>query len=76
LLLQLLPHLAIHKKNMKQGAFFSALSVQYVVGAVRPGSTQALLASPRWESRLLHFLELSGVGRVMENGEDEEEKDG
>jgi hypothetical protein len=32
-----------------------------------------LLASPRWEKRLLHFLELSGVGRIMENGEDDEE---
>jgi hypothetical protein len=33
-----------------------------------------LLASPKWESRLLHFLKLSGVGRVMENGADEEER--
>jgi hypothetical protein len=32
-----------------------------------------LLASPRCERRLLHFLELSGVGRVMDNGEYEEE---
>jgi hypothetical protein len=31
-----------------------------------------LLASPRWEKRLLSFLELSGVGRVMENGAEEE----
>jgi hypothetical protein len=28
---------------------------------------------PPKERRLLHFLELSGVGRVMDNGEDEEE---
>jgi hypothetical protein len=32
-----------------------------------------LLANPRWEKRLLHSPELSGVGRVMGNGEDEEE---
>jgi hypothetical protein len=32
-----------------------------------------LLANPRWERRLLHFLDLSGVGIVMDNGEDEEE---
>jgi hypothetical protein len=42
-------------------------------GGVHPGGVRMLLASPRWERRLLHFLELSGVGRVMENGEDEEE---
>jgi hypothetical protein len=33
-----------------------------------------LLASPRWENCLLHFLDQSGVGRTMENGEDEEER--
>jgi hypothetical protein len=32
-----------------------------------------LLASPRWEKRLLLFLELSSVGRVMDNGADFEE---
>jgi hypothetical protein len=42
-------------------------------GAVRPGNIWVLLANPRWESRLLHFLNLSGVGRVVENGKDEEE---
>jgi hypothetical protein len=42
-------------------------------GAVHPGSIRMLLANPRWERRLLHFLDLSGVGRVMDNGEDEEE---
>jgi len=28
---------------------------------------------PRWEHRLLDFLEVSGVGRIVESGEDEEE---
>jgi hypothetical protein len=31
------------------------------------------LANPRWEKRLLRFLELSGAGRMVANGEDEEE---
>jgi hypothetical protein len=38
-----------------------------------PGSVRVLLANPQWERRLLRFLELSGVGRVVEDGEDEEE---
>ena len=37
-----------------------------------PGSIRVLLNNPRWEGRLLHFLELSGVGRLVE-GEDVEE---
>jgi hypothetical protein len=32
------------------------------VGSTRPSCVRPLLASPRWESRLLHFLDLSGVG--------------
>jgi hypothetical protein len=31
-----------------------------------------LLANPRWERRLVKFLELSGVGRTMTDGTDEE----
>jgi hypothetical protein len=31
-----------------------------------PGGVRVLLANPRWESRLLRFLELSGVGRFVE----------
>jgi hypothetical protein len=38
-----------------------------------PGSIRVLLSNPRWERRLLRFLELSGVGRVMDDGADEEE---
>jgi hypothetical protein len=33
-----------------------------------PGSIRVLLSNPRWEKRLLRFQELSGVGRVMEDG--------
>ena len=36
------------------------------------GSTRVLLNNPPWERRLLRFLELSGVGRLVE-GEDAEE---
>jgi hypothetical protein len=32
-----------------------------------------LLSNPRWERRLLRFLELSGIGRVLDDGTDEEE---
>jgi hypothetical protein len=38
-----------------------------------PGGLRVLLANPRWEKRLLRFLELSGAGRIVANGEDEEE---
>jgi len=38
-----------------------------------PGSIKVLLSNPRWEGRLLRYLELSGVGRTVEGGQDEEE---
>jgi hypothetical protein len=31
-----------------------------------------LYADPRWEQRFVKFLELSGVGRVMADGTDED----
>jgi hypothetical protein len=37
-----------------------------------PGGLRALLANPRWEKRLLKFLELSGAGRIVAGGVDEE----
>jgi hypothetical protein len=37
-----------------------------------PGSVRRLLADPRWEKRFVHFLELSGVGRTLADGIDEE----
>jgi len=33
------------------------------------------LADPRWEARLLHFLELSGVGREVDEVDEEEIRD-
>jgi len=38
-----------------------------------PGGVRVLLSNPRWERRLVKFLELPGVGRVMANGVDEDE---
>jgi hypothetical protein len=37
-----------------------------------PGGVRVLLASPQWEKRFLKFLELSGVGRLMADGTDED----
>jgi len=37
------------------------------------GDVRALLSNPRWGERLVRFLELSGVGRVMADGVDEDE---
>jgi len=37
-----------------------------------PGGVRVLLAKPRWERRLLKFLELSGAGRVMDDAVDED----
>jgi len=36
-----------------------------------PGGVR-VLANPRWERRFVRFLELSGVGRTMVDGTDEE----
>jgi hypothetical protein len=38
-----------------------------------PGGVRVLLSNPRWERRLVKFLELSGVGRVMADGVGEDE---
>jgi len=37
-----------------------------------PGSNSVLLANPRLKKRFLRFLELSGVGRVVADGTDED----
>jgi hypothetical protein len=36
-----------------------------------PGGVRVLLANPRWERRLVKFLELPGGGRVMADRTDE-----
>jgi len=37
------------------------------------GSIRVLLSNLRWERRLIKFLELSGVSRVVEDGRDEDQ---
>jgi hypothetical protein len=37
-----------------------------------PGGVRVFLANPRWGRRFVKFLELSGVGRVMADGTDED----
>ena len=37
-----------------------------------PGGVRVLLANPRWERRFVRFLELSGMGKTMAEGTDEE----
>ena len=49
-----------------------ACSASGSVGRQRSGGIRVLLSNPRWERRLLRFLELSGVGRLA-GDEDVEE---
>jgi hypothetical protein len=37
-----------------------------------PRGVRVLLANPRWEGRFVKFLELSGVGREVADGSDED----
>jgi len=55
------------------GSLRSARSPRGGLGRQEPGSVRVLLSNPRWERRLLRFLELSGVGRIVEDGSDVEE---
>jgi hypothetical protein len=48
----------------------------YVGWRQDPGSVRVLLSNPRWERRLVKFLELSGVGRRMADGTNEDEARG
>jgi hypothetical protein len=38
----------------------------------RTWAVKALLANPRWEKRLLKFLELTGVGKIVDGVNEEE----
>jgi hypothetical protein len=60
-------HVLLHCKNPK----LTAARAEAWEGK-RPGGVRVLLANPRWERRFVRFLELSGVGRVMKDGTDEE----
>jgi hypothetical protein len=61
-------HMLLHCNNAR---LVSAR--QEAWGAVHPRSVRILLANPRWERHLFHSLDLLGVGRMMDNGEEEEE---
>jgi hypothetical protein len=60
-------HVLLHCPNDKLGA-----ARMEAWEGKDPGGVCVLLANPRWEKRLLKFLELSGVGRVMADRTDED----
>ena len=60
-------HLLLHCPNPK----LRAARVEAWEGK-NPGGVWVLLANPRWERRFVRFIELSGVGRVREDGTDED----
>jgi hypothetical protein len=60
-------HILLHCRNAK----LVAARVEAWEGK-NPGGVRVLLANPRWERRFVRFLELSGVGRTMADGTDEE----
>jgi hypothetical protein len=57
---------------MPSNATLAAARVEAWEGR-NPGGIGILLSNSRWEGRLLRFLELPGVGRLVEGGTDEEE---
>jgi len=61
-------HALLHCPN----AMLAAARVEAWEGR-NPGGIRVLLSNPRWERRLMRFLELSGVRRFVEGGVDEEE---
>ena len=60
-------HVLLHCKNPK----LVAARAEAWEGK-NPGGIRVLSAGPRWERRFVRFLELSGVGRTMKDGTDEE----
>jgi ribonuclease HI len=61
-------HALLHYPN----ATLAAARVEAWEGR-NPKGIGILLSSPRWESRLMRFLELSGVGRYVDGGVDEDQ---
>jgi len=60
-------HVLLHCRNPK----LMAARLEAWEGK-NPGGVRVLLANPGWERRSVRFLELSGVGRTMADGTDEE----
>jgi hypothetical protein len=56
-------HALIHRPNVT----LAAARVEAWEGR-DPGGIRVLLSNSRWEGRLLRFLDLSGVGRRLEDG--------
>jgi hypothetical protein len=54
-------------------SFIYCLSLKALIPWGHVARTKEKPNGTGWEKRLLYFLELSGVGRVMENRDDEEE---
>jgi len=65
------PHVSVTRAAPLPERYFVDGPPRSVGGGGNPGGVRVLLANPRWERRLLRFLELSGVGRVMDDGADE-----
>ena len=61
-------HVLLHCPN----ATLSAARVEAWEGR-DPGGVRVLLANPRWGKRFLRFPELSGVGRTMADGTNEDQ---
>ena len=66
------PHDQIPRTTPLPNARLAAARVEAWEGR-DPGSLRVLLSNPRWVRRLLKFLELSGAGRIVEDGGDKEE---
>jgi len=60
-------HVLLNCRNPK---LVSAMSEAWE--GMMPGNVRRLLTDPRWEKRFVRFLELSGVGRTVPDGTDEE----
>jgi hypothetical protein len=65
------PHDPISRITSLPGCQTTAAKAEAWEGK-NPGGVRVLLANPRWEQRFVKFLELSGVGRVMADGTDED----
>ena len=64
-------HVLLHCRNAR---LVEAWRAAWEFDGKSPGGLKVLLSSPRWERRLLRFLELSEVGKIMKDGVGEEER--
>jgi hypothetical protein len=64
-------HVLLHCSNARIVA-----ARQEALGNTHTGSIRVLLSYPCWEKRLLNFLDLSGVGRIMGRRRNPSHEDG